>query len=128
MRTVAALVALILVIALPVLALSAQFPTYYPPSAYFASSAFTSSSVDGVNHALFSVNQSNGDLYLVFLAPNGAPAFAAFNNLPWVYGRLVSAQFISANVVRATWSINVSAGGLNAAFFQIGTFTQDFVL
>lgn len=128
MRTATALVALVLVVALPVLALSAQFPTYYPPGAFFAASAFTSSSIDGTNHALLGVNQANADLYMVFLSPSGAPAFAALNGFPWGYGRLVSAQFISPTVVRATWLIIVSAGGTNAMFFDGGTVAFDFLL
>ncbi len=128
MRKLSALLALVLVAALPVVALSAQFPTYYPPSALFAASAITSSSLDGVNHALFGVNQGNGDLYLIFLAPNGTPAFGATGGFPWVYGKLVGAQFISANVVRATWVISLSGGGVNAVFTPAATLTQDFVL
>ena len=124
MKRIITLACVVLLVALPLAALGAQFPVLYPPPATMFSTAFTSSDVDGFNHVLGTIDTSNLDLFMVTLSPSGIPAGA----FPWTYGRVVGVQQLSANVYRVTWSVWVSRGGFSATFQRIGDISLNLVI
>lgn len=112
---------------LPMVAPGAEFTTFFPPSAQFAMSALTTSSVNNVQHAIFAVNLANLDLFVVFLGPTGIPTLTG-TPFVWAYGTIISVQFLNPHLVRVSWRISGSTGGINAVFVPAGTITQDFVV
>jgi len=123
MKRTIALLSLAAVLLVPHVGFGAVIQTFFPAGSDLYLENWTSSSFDGVNHAVFAIRTDTLDIYFAQLTPSGAPRPPA----GLLYGKVTNVQQTGPNSFLVTWSVSVSAGGLSQPFFPAGTISVPLV-